>query len=111
MKCYFCQEECVPVSTSFGDRLIKCNNHKYSVEHFVSFLYHKYGTCKDANCCPQKLLTRTSVIWYYNEKSFIVDFFHVEKRFCVGYIFGVSFLPKITPEEFDKKLPIWLLFS
>ena len=119
MKCYFCQKECEKYNNGYKvENMYICRAHPYLVAHYESITYHKI--CKEDNCCPTISLGAVAIKWFHQGKNIEINFFPQQLRFAVylvyaeddmKLIFSLPFLPKITPEEFDKKIPNWILFS
>ena len=111
MKCYFCQQECEFTRKSDGliNKIYACHAHQYLVEHWVSLPWI-------ASTHQQPFdFYMVRVKWTHNEKYFDIDYLIRDSEFRVysdrKLVFQFPFVPKITPEQFDTKIPVWISFS
>lgn len=115
MKCFFCSKEYEDqdMHPEWG-RFFICNNHKYKVESRTRHYSHKKGECTPECNCP--VLVEYLVSFEY--KDFLIVFYLEENKFKICeretpriVILTLPFIPDITPENVEQKLPLYILFS
>lgn len=115
MQCYFCDQEydLQDMHPEWGT-FYKCNNHKYEVECRSRHLSHKKGDCTPECECPTLVPYEVS----FEFQEYVLCFMLEENRFkvCIArtpriVVFALPFIPNITPENVEQKLPIYITFS
>jgi hypothetical protein len=120
MKCFFCNKKLRLCNGQNGrwyaSQTFRCGRHKtMTVDHYVD----RVGWFN------------TTIYWYHRSKEYRVNFFHGAPPFLPGFgqpsfrvecshnkyespfetIFELDFLPDITPENLEDKLPLWIAMS
>lgn len=130
MNCYFCQKICRPVASGKTDgfpvhlgyvsRVWQCDYHgAVAVKHYEGSGYTVPLTGTD-----QISHWATKMRWLYKENVYAAIIYHdgrgkpfgvyKDKKSPLGIlqvVFELEFIPEVTPETLDKKLPIYMVFA
>lgn len=116
MNCNFCQQPCKAQpenETSIYPYWI-CENHKYKVSFYTSHHHDKKVKAGEIFCISMDFIYRNikyAISWEINDVfPFKIYRWNSPPNGGSSVVLQLNYIPTITPDNIDDKLPVWLTF-